>query len=305
MYNAFIIGGNLMDVFKLNVNSTKCYEINIDNLEIHTQRNPPWLYLKDGHESWFAVCPGCNNPIQIIGLFSKSINPYGRHFIPQNINYHINGNANVYSMELCPYYSGRKDPSNSTPRASEDPLSQAILSILVEQFDRIIYFIEKMIGFKVSLKLATEMLQSYKTSQGWCSRNATLENIPLVLLNMSPGRTILGRKFINDDLVNDIESALKSHNIHANFNDKNQIMNTSSKYIGLNYCFIVHKQQLVNHILTESIVFSITDVTNQTPKEIYTKAILFDNEYFRNLINSSNNFYRNPQLIDLAKLILL
>ncbi len=294
-----------MKIFKLDVHSTQCYEITTDNLEIHTQRNPPWLYLSNGHETWFAVCPGCNNPIQIIGLFSKQVNPYGRHLIPQNITFHINGYANKYNMELCPYYSGRVTNPNPRPRPPEDPLSKAILSILVEQFDRIIYFIEQMIGFKISIKLATEMLQSYKISQGWCSRNATLENMPLILLNMSPGRTILGRKFISDNVVDKIKSALKPHNICVEFNDKNQIMNSTSKYIGLNYCFILHKQELIKHVLTESIVFSISNVTNKNPAEVYSQTILFDNVYFRNLINSLSNEYRNTALIELAKSILL
>ena len=58
--------------------------INVENFEQLTRKRKPYHEVgKDGIPRDFGVCPACNNPIQLIGLYKKLENtdhPYGKHY---------------------------------------------------------------------------------------------------------------------------------------------------------------------------------------------------------------------------------
>ena len=89
-----------MDKFKVKTGSAQVLPINNENYIKTTGKNTPYCRQdRKGHQSLYAVCPACDNPIQIIGLF-KGEKPYGRHYkgsIPGLAKY----NADNYFN--CPY----------------------------------------------------------------------------------------------------------------------------------------------------------------------------------------------------------
>lgn len=74
-----------MKIFKLKVGSSKIYELNKNIFELQTKQKKPYYTFNNSNEQiQYAVCPACDNPIQIIGLYKKLKNtdkPYGRHCI--------------------------------------------------------------------------------------------------------------------------------------------------------------------------------------------------------------------------------
>lgn len=91
-----------MDTYKLEPKSTKIKKISKETFEKDTGKLKP--YYQEGKDSQYAVCPVCDNPISIIGLYNPKAKtkPYGKHY-PRDVE-----NLAVYDShkyETCPYAS--------------------------------------------------------------------------------------------------------------------------------------------------------------------------------------------------------
>ena len=189
-----------MNVYKLSIVDWAEKPLNRDTFEQETGRRNPW-YVNNGTAkppSNFAVCPGCNNPIQIIGFYRKSEHtnsPYARHY-----GHSIRGLATYrqFAYDNCPYAAPRKYDA-SARRPAADPLGDRILDILVPNFDRVIWILEQDTGLKITSKLAEAMLMDYRGQQGHLYMGATLQNVPWTFAFMTLSKSLLGRRVTNDD----------------------------------------------------------------------------------------------------------
>ena len=94
-----------MDVFKTHVGEGKALMINEENFYLATRERKPYIVDSGGVKSFYAVCPECDNPIQLIGLLRRQQDslphrPYGRH-----IGHDVPGVA-VYDEDAylsCPF----------------------------------------------------------------------------------------------------------------------------------------------------------------------------------------------------------
>ncbi len=72
-----------MDRFLLKPTDYLSYEINSNNFDTYTNRNYSFVQAsKNKEDRYYAVCPGCGNPILLVNLYKhqeKQRNPYGRH----------------------------------------------------------------------------------------------------------------------------------------------------------------------------------------------------------------------------------
>ena len=62
-----------MDIFKSKPGLSRPYKISTINYEKETKRQKPYMLEKNGKYQYFAVCPECDNPIQLIGLYKNTI----------------------------------------------------------------------------------------------------------------------------------------------------------------------------------------------------------------------------------------
>lgn len=60
-----------MDVFKTHVGEGKALMINEENFYLATRERKPYVVDSGGVKSFYAVCPECDNPIQLIGLMRR------------------------------------------------------------------------------------------------------------------------------------------------------------------------------------------------------------------------------------------
>lgn len=131
--------GDRMDSFKTKVGFSKVYRITPANYEKQTKKRRPYVLEREGRDSYYAVCPECDNPIQIIGLYKETREsgrkPYGKHH-KGTIPYLAKYSEEDY-LE-CPF-SNSKWKKTSGRRSTSSPLANRILLTLEEQFDRIIY----------------------------------------------------------------------------------------------------------------------------------------------------------------------
>ena len=129
-----------MDVFKTHVGEGKALMINEENFYLATRERKPYVVDSGGVKSFYAVCPECDNPIQLIGLLRRQQDslphrPYGRH-----IGHDVPGVA-VYDEDAylsCPF----SDPGywrTDRKRKPSNPTGQALYRIMRDRFDRVEY----------------------------------------------------------------------------------------------------------------------------------------------------------------------
>lgn len=187
-----------MNVYKLNIRTQGYWSLNKDEYEQRTARRSPWYKMSDaGKPRYFAICPACNNPIQIIGFYKLPPNvksPFAKHY-PTSVP-----GVGIFDHEAylsCPYSDTTKSTSSDKEKRAPGEISRQILELLIENFDKIIWMLSMVTGIKIDEKLALDMLRQYKQEEGWLYSKATLMNIPWIFAYMSDNQKFLFKK-IND-----------------------------------------------------------------------------------------------------------
>ena len=71
--------GDELKNFKLKQGNNRVYQISKSVYDEATQKRP--LYYDMENDKCYAICPQCDNPIQLIGLYKQiKVSPYGKHY---------------------------------------------------------------------------------------------------------------------------------------------------------------------------------------------------------------------------------
>lgn len=291
-----------MDVFKLKPGLNKIYPISLDQFTEATSKDSRYFHEDGDKKHFFAVCPACDNPIQIIGLYAKegsTRKPYGRHY-PHSIE----GLANYVqaNYEDCPYH--RISSSTSSKRKkSTNPLSLRILKALTEHFDQVVYVLRESTGLRFSQNLLRNMLEDYFLTDGWRYRQATMSNLPWTFAESS-GQINLFAQILHKD--SQLYRAINQHCPEVEFRpsgyskDWVQIKNRPGKHVSLYLLFHKHHLCMKEEKLIETIEMRITRQEGEKNVIILRQRIPIDQERFINLVNAKS-IYRDQKLIDLAE----
>ena len=171
-----------------------------------------------------------------------------------------------------------------------------IYNLLKEQFDRVVYVIKKELMIDCSPAFWKAALQQFIDSGGYCYPWLTETNLPYIFAYIGMQHSILlGQKFIVDT---DLYDALAEQD-DTNFvciEDKNGNKLENSKYRRLShkgymkyhFRFTAHKHKATEGaMLKETMDFCIDDMRTNT--EIYKRCISFDENYFMNIVNKTEN----------------
>ncbi|EPC00570.1 hypothetical protein L861_06430 [Litchfieldella anticariensis FP35 = DSM 16096] len=296
-----------MDVYKLKVSDWGEKPLDKDRFEAETKKKRPYYVIDEkGRETYFAVCPACDNPIQIIGFYRRlrhTDKPYAKHYaksVPALATYRQE------AYEYCPYANPRQH-DRAARKSPHDPLGEKILALLVQEFDRVIYLLEKAIGLRISNKLAEQMLVDYKAMEGHLYTGATLSNIPWVFAYMTNSKSIVGRNILDTDMVEAIIEKVDGASVdeESGFLWQSPEAKASKQFLDINYCFIHHRSRREDHSVKESMVMEVTQ--GSRAEQVYRKAIEFDREAFQRLIHASGERVKRPRkdvLVGMAKRIL-
>ena len=119
-----------MDFFKVNPGLSRIWPILRTSYETATGQNKKYKRKSRSGLSYFAVCPICDNPIQLIGLYRDTAEsgrkPYGkhcRHTVPDLAEY----DEDAYLD--CPYSDPNRTPPTSRCKL-ESRISKQILQLL-------------------------------------------------------------------------------------------------------------------------------------------------------------------------------
>lgn len=281
-----------MNIFKLRTTDTKFFTLSKSEFEQKTALKEPWYNHLADYERHFAVCPACNNSTQILHLYNETQTLHAKHDLGVAV-----GRQDRQTLQYCPYYSGKSAMTENSRRANEDAVSFEIKRILIDNFDRVIYFIKKTIGIRLSLRGQMARLENYQNSRGWLYTGANLINIPWIFLYQGRAGTLAGQGITNET----IRDVLVAWDDDITFDSYNQIVFPAGKYLDINISFLDHRQNIVDETLDESIAMRITGNDGEV---IHTERITFNHDYFTRLINSGNHQFRNPEQVALAASIL-
>lgn len=179
-----------MDVFKTHVGEGKALMINEENFA--TRERKPYVVDSGGVKSFYAVCPECDNPIQLIGLLRRQqdslpYRPYGRH-----IGHDVPGVA-VYDEDAylsCPF----SDPGywrTDRKRKPSNPTGQALYRIMRDRFDRVEYAWRESSGLLLGIKSLRRALTIWRNDKGWLNYGSTYHNLPQMLFfGLPPGNPV-------------------------------------------------------------------------------------------------------------------
>lgn len=289
-----------MNVYKLTVDDWAEKPLDREIFEAETGRKKPWYVNNEtGSPSCFAVCPACDNPIQILGFYhalKNTENPYARH-TPQSVR----GLAayRQESYDFCPYAANRKYDSQAR-RQQGDPLGEKILDILVPNFDRVIYILEAALGFKISDNLANALLKDYSGQTGYRYTGATLQNIPWVFAYMTLAKSLLGRVVTDDELLAAIQKEVANIAVTPTSRGQQVSWGASKDFVELTFCFMHHRARLDNDGNLKETMKMVVRQGNNT--DVYSKTIEFDRQWFRNLIQLPQERAKRPRKATLVAL---
>lgn len=298
--------GDRMDSFKTKVGFSKVYRITPANYEKQTKKRRPYVLERGGMDSYYAVCPECDNPIQIIGLYKETREsgrkPYGKHH-KGTIPYLAKYSEEDY-LE-CPF-SNSKWKKTSGRRSTSSPLANRILLTLEEQFDRIIYILKKQTGLLINKKLAKEMLITYLKNEGWLYKEATLNNLPWIFGQCSPAIPLFGRMIQKNSELHQViqENCPEVQFVPASFSsDYVQIKNQEGMFVTLYFTILNHEKCVVEEEIHETMDFLVFRENRLEEDDIiFSKTLPIESVYFSNLaLSKKYEDNRNQELLKLAK----
>lgn len=290
--------------FKVSAGRGPVYEITRENVEELLGRRAPWFRQgrHRGDDRHYAVCPYCDTPIQLKGLYRKredSPRPYGSH-----TGQEIAGLAfNLLDMKFCPYLTENRHPHRDARREA-GPVAAELIDMAIAEFDRIVLILRDDFGFPFSGRLAGRMLEQWFDSQGYLYVGANLRNLPWMVAYFAPALDLFGQPVgKNAELADQI----RTHVPQAHVAESGSLEKGEAWYaIGLQS--LHHKIGEQDGVLVESMTLRVQDFTKtnepaQAPT-LYRKSIVFDPDRFERLIHTpQSRARRNDALLDLARQI--
>lgn len=306
-----------MKNFKLKKGISTVYPITNekDFYDLTGGRRPYMETGKDGKKRAFGICPGCDNPIQIVGLYYPVKNtdkPYGKHY---NRDAPIaKHNENAY--RFCPYAENTYTITEYRNKEITTEFEAGIYYTLRKNFDLAVFLMEKVSGLYISDKLAKEILKSYVNAAGYLYYGSTYYNLPWMLLYVytMPAKNCFGLIVKKDSLLYDMFSGIKDICLEP--------LDRKPGYYRVkgNECFIdyqlsfgSHERKIVNDEVEETLKVDITTEKGCTGNEVYKivneNTLSINERRFPSLINSEKaqtyrDIPRNQRLRKMAQEIM-
>ena len=287
-----------MDVFKITPGYQEIHKISEATFTEETKLVPPY---KEGN-SYRAVCPECDNPIILVGLFKPTPEsgrkPYGRHHkgsISELAVYRED------EYENC-IYANPSWKKSKVKRSANSEAGKVLLRIMREQFDRIVYILEKSIEIKISKSFAEKMLTCYLDAEGWLYYDSTAYNLPFKLLQSSGCWVLYGRGVQKGDGLYNALSAYGKVLLLDNGGNFVTVKTQSGTFADIRFLVTNHKKTLVDGEAKEFITLSVFEgVTSKAP-QIYRKEMEIQKEWLLRLMNlPESRSRRNLALLEIAE----
>lgn len=288
--------------FKINAGRIPAHAVTKENVEELLGRRAPWFRQGQfrGDDRHFAICPYCDNPIQLKGLYKRkesSPRPYGSH-----TGVAIDGFPfNALDLEFCPYKL-KNHAHGKEQRRQMGPVARQLIDTVVSEFDRIVLILRDDFGFDFSNAFAAKMLDQWFGSEAYLYTGAHLQNLPWMVAYFSPAMNLFGQNVAkNTELTAKIREQVPQANIADGRLDK------GTSWYALNLQCLHHRATVSEDdgTLIESIKLRVQDFTRtneaSSAPTIFSKQIIFNPRRFEALVHASpKTAWRDERLLRLA-----
>ncbi len=143
--------------------------------------NENYREVVDGETKHLAVCPLCDNPVVILGVY-KQINeaPHARH--RKNISIPGVAEYNEFKYLRCPYHKKRANYVKEYVPETEEPQRRELYRIAKEHFDKAIHLLQKYTGIHISNEMARQLAENYVVERAYNYIDATIYNVPWYMI---------------------------------------------------------------------------------------------------------------------------
>lgn len=277
--------------------------IDEQNFSEATNKKEPY-YHRDpdtGALKYYAICPLCKNPIQIINLYKKqeqgSKGTHGKH------NKGTIDNLAEYD-ELrylsCPYAKPNDRPSKFKVNPKENKESLVLITTMTKQFDRIIYILEQSLGVHFSKDRKREMLDYWYSNTAWRYYVATIDNLPFTLMYGSRSFYAVGNFIPKDSELVDVFKKLPNAKLeNADSKDNCFVIGYKNKQF-LDVIFFLNDYHIEyeNDKLIEQFTFHVRHKDSR--RDLYKKDVVVQKGWLQNMINKGDDYNRGILTLDIA-----
>jgi len=255
-----------MNIFSVDDGNTCGYGLTRETFMEKTHKSFPFYQDPNRYKTpYFAICPACNNPIQIINLFGVQYeeentgrtNLHGRHY-----RYNVEG-LPPYSEENyknCPLHNpvafGIREVRNN------EQLNEEIRDIVENSKSQICEDIREITGVLLSNKKLFQVINDYIVARGYCYTHTNKFNIPYSILYTRNAINIFGQKVSETDIGKRIYNAIQNNCAYFEFVD-GRIQKNIDGYVELNL-------NIVRHRIRESKQYMTVRIKEKKGEEIQT-----------------------------------
>lgn len=289
-----------MNVFKTKDSKSKFIPINERSFEAATHQKPPYCIVTGEKRSYHALCPICENPITIVGLYRKEDSgrkPYGKHHkgtIPKLAVYDEEAYLNCPFSHPTLKHHGKRNPTSKT--------SHELYRLMYDQFDRVIYIWNKTMPIFLSNTFALDQLRAWIVNKEWLNYSVTYFNLPYMLNYTGPALKLICRLVKEDSEL--AKSLAKRKELELEPSRRKgylKVLPADSNFVELTFFLTRQKYTVVDDSLCETIQLMV-DLDSKT---IYKETISVDHAFVDRLFNkSSDETYRNLDLLKKAQKIM-
>lgn len=262
--------------------------------------NQNYIQVVDGEKKRLALCPKCNNPVVILGIYKKIDEPpHARHAK----GYNIPGVARFdeYKYQRCPYHRKKANYIKEYVPETEELQRLELYKICKEHYDKAIYLLEKGTGIHITLAMAEALAKNYAAFRAYNYIDATVYNIPWFLIYSFTGFPLY-------HMIVKKNTTLYKHLLQLGYTLKDSRReghayvekNDGSVLISTNYRYAVDKNDHLNEWLDFSILRPDDTVQNTllyVPIDRFSVSV--DSYYFGNLVNYEK-WKPQQKLLDIA-----
>lgn len=200
-----------MNVFSIG-NGEKGIELTTDNFVEKTRKSFPFYQdPKKYKKPYFAICPECNNPIQIINLYGAKYEEentgkvaiHGRHF-PHNVKGLPDYNKDKY--DNCPLHN--PIAFHIVEIRNDTTYNEEILEIVKENKNAIARDIREITGVLLKNEKAFKIIDDYIIANDYCYTHTNKYNIPYSILYTREAPSLFGQRIAETPLGMRIKNAI-------------------------------------------------------------------------------------------------
>lgn len=140
-------------------------------------------------------------------------------------------------------------------------VARRILTTLMTEFDRVLFFLSDQIGIEMTPALAEKLLINYIVAQGWRLNQASVDNLPWILLTSNPAIDLVGLNIkVTSPLYQQL-STLGNDDIWRSIahTAQYQQLNGTLDLGSIKFVRCQHKQVICQQQLIDTIVFIVLD----------------------------------------------